>query len=245
MRDADPVAGAIEPRELERVRARYAGYASAPRKQRAWSAANPGNGEIRRELLDAIWGRAASDLLGQDGEAPGGGVLDAGCGTGWWLNALLGRGVRPERLHGVDALTERVDACHAGLPATVDVRHADVRALPFPDAGFDAVLLLTVLSSLAGPADVRQALEEAARVARAGGVVLIYEPRFGLPVGGLRTAVPAELVRATLGPVDELPVTVWPPLARRLGRFTEGVYPRLAGRRWATSHRLLVHRKAA
>jgi hypothetical protein len=99
-----------------------------------------------------------------------------------------------------------------------------------------------VLSSLGGPQDVRMALREAGRVMRPDATVLIYEPRYPNPLNRHTVRIPVELVREALGPVEERPLTVWPPVARRLGSLTEPAYRRLGGRRWATSHRLLAHR---
>ena len=220
--------------EIERVRRTYASYARSEHKSRAWRAENPGNIAIRAELWRAVQRAASGALLGQ------GDVLDAGCGTGFWLRLLMESGARPARLHGVDLLAERIAACREALPADVDLRHADVRRLPYPDQKFDLILMFTVLSSLAGGEDIRKAISEAKRVARPTAVILIYEPRYPNPFNTSTVPVRAELLDGELGSKREWPVTVWPPVARRLGRFTERVYPRLAGRRWATSHRLVA-----
>ncbi|MGH2947326.1 MAG: methyltransferase domain-containing protein, partial [Solirubrobacteraceae bacterium] len=79
-------------RDAGRLRRTFDRYAASAGKRRAWSAANPGNQAIRRELVDAV--------LALVPLAPGARVLDAGCGTGWWLRELAARGVAG--LHGVD-----------------------------------------------------------------------------------------------------------------------------------------------
>src|SRR6185503_1527002 len=94
----DPVGKQSEADELERVSRAYAGYARSGRRRRAWAAGNPGNAAIRAELLQACW-----ELIGPD-MARGGELLDAGCGTGFWLGSLAESGVPPERLHGIDVL---------------------------------------------------------------------------------------------------------------------------------------------
>jgi SAM-dependent methyltransferase len=220
--------------EIERVRRSYGAYRRSRRKARAWRAANRGNLAIRAELWRAMQRAASGPLLGR------GDVLDAGCGTGYWLRSLVESGVAPARLHGVDLLPERVAACREALPSEVHLRQADVRRLPYPDQKFELVLMFTVLSSLAGTEDIRRAIGEAKRVARPTGVILIYEPRYRNPFNSATVPIAPELLERQLGSKREWPVTVWPPLARRLGPFAPRVYPRLAGRRWATSHRLVA-----
>jgi len=220
----------------ERVRRAYASYGRSQRRRRAWAADNRGNIAARAELLSACWELVGAQL------ADGAEVLDAGCGTGFWLRSFVERGVSPGRLHGIELLPERLAASRDALPAAVQLRQGDVRKLPYDDASFDVVLLFTVLSSLGGPQDVGMALREAGRVMRPDATLLIYEPRYPNPLNRHTARIPVGLVREALGPVEERPVTVWPPVARRLGRFTEPVYRRLAGRRWATSHRLLAYR---
>jgi SAM-dependent methyltransferase len=103
--------------------------------------------------------------------APGGRYLDAGGGTGA-TGAWMGeRGT----LVASDALPAAL-ALYAGAhPTLATAAAADVQALPFPDATFDAVLCVTVLChrSIADPA---VAVAELARVARPGGLVVLMEP---------------------------------------------------------------------
>ena len=222
---------------MDRVRQDYAAYANSRRRRSAWAADNRGNAAIRAELLELTWRLAGARL------ESGGTLLDAGCGTGFWLRALLARGVSSDRLHGVDLLPERLALCRRDLPARLDLRHADVRALPYPDAAFDVVLVFAVLSSLPGRMDVRHALSECRRVTRPGGLVLVYEPRYPNPLNRRTRHVSVRSVEDELGRVEQHRLTVWPPLARRMGRLAGRMYPALAGRRWATSHWLLAHRR--
>jgi len=242
----------MEPREEDdertRVEEAYGAYRTSRRKRRAWSRHNRGNRAMHAELADVIWRAGGRHLTGDAGAT--GRVLDAGCGTGQWLVELIQRGVAPGRLHGVDILPERVEAARGrtaaaveqgGGEAKVELRDSDLRDLPYPDSYFDAVLLIVVLSSLASREDALRALREIKRVTCPGGVVIVYEPRHRSP--NRRTLhVPPALVGEILGPVSLQPVTVWPPLARRLGRLTDRLYPRLSGRRSMTSHAVTVHR---
>lgn len=208
--------------EDERLAGVYEGYRSSEAKQRAWRAANPGNAAMLQELLARAVDVAAAELDGP------GRVLDAGCGGGRWLEALARHGVREERLHGVDLLPGRVSVARRRVPGA-DVREADIRALPYPDAHFALVLLFTALSSLACEEAVRDAVREARRVMEPAGLVLVYEPRVRNPINRSTVHVKRAPLAGELGaPVSVTPLTLLPPLARRLGRLTGRAYPVLA-----------------
>lgn len=222
--------GTEEGARIERV---YDAYRQDPRKQRAWSRENAGNAAIRAELLELVV-RELRDLTST------GDLLDAGCGGGWWLEALADRGVPQDRLHGIDLLRSRVAAAEAAVPSA-DIRVGDVRALPFPSGRFRAVLLLTVLSSLSDLASARGALAEARRVTASGGLILCYEPRYPNPLNRSTLHISRRLLRESLGPDCRfVSVTVLPGLARRLGRATPDLYPRLCRLSPLRSHRLTV-----
>ena len=98
-------------------------------------------------------------------------VLIVGAGTGLDLPCL------PPDVHvtAVDvtpAMLARLQRRASALGRTVDIHEADARALPFPDASFDAVVLHLILAVMPEPA---RGLAEAARVLRAGGRVAVFD----------------------------------------------------------------------
>ena len=212
----------------------YGRYRRSRRRQRIWAADNPGNVEIRRELL--------ARLLEQAGERlPGGRVLDVGCGGGWLLRELERIGVDRERLHGVDLIQSRIDAARGSLPGA-DIRRADARRLPYEDGSFDVVTLLTVLSSMPDAGAVAAALEAARNALAPGGVLIVYEPRLHNPTNRTTRLISARELDRALGPDWlQVPVTVVPALARRLGPLTSRLYPHLSGLRLLLTHRLAVY----
>jgi SAM-dependent methyltransferase len=217
--------------ERERIARVYAGYRGDPRRRRAWDAGNHGNAAIREELVEAMWELVPGTIGGA------GMLLDAGCGTGWWLERLLREGVPAERLAGVDLLAERAAAAAARAPGA-RIEQADLRRLPLPDGSCSLVTLFTVLSSMGSAADATSALREARRVLAPAGTVVVWEPRWPTPNRHTRLIRLSEL-RAALGEALTMrTITLAPPVARRAGLL----YEPLARVRPLRSHRLVLAR---
>lgn len=96
-------------------------------------------------------------------------VLDLGCAGGFMAEALARRGAV---VTGIDPAAEAIAAARAhargaGLRISYDVGVGE--ALPYADAGFDAVVCVDVLEHVA---DLNKVLAEVARVLRPGGLFL-------------------------------------------------------------------------
>jgi SAM-dependent methyltransferase len=97
---------------------------------------------------------------------PGTRLLDIGCGSG--LAAAMAAGLGAV-VSGLDAAEALVAIARERTPAG-DFRAGEMEALPFADASFDVVVAFNSLQYAATPAN---ALREAARVVRPGGLVAI------------------------------------------------------------------------
>lgn len=92
-------------------------------------------------------------------------LLDVGCGTGHHIARLRERGYA---VAGVDGSAEMIEHARANNPG-IEIKSADVEALPFDDQSFDYIICIEVLRYL--PDNVR-AIREMARVLKPGGVCL-------------------------------------------------------------------------
>jgi SAM-dependent methyltransferase len=152
-------------------------------------------------------------------------ILDLGCGDGAPLAMLRARGIITAGV-GLDLLPERVREAATTWPG-IEFMVGDAAELPFDDAAFDAVLAMTVLSSIADERRRRRVLSEVARVLRPGGRFVWYDMRRGNPRNPDVRPFTHVDVRAALPawPAAFRTVTLLPPLARRLGPFTRALYP--------------------
>ena len=109
--------------------------------------------------------------------AHGARALDAGCGTGFQTAILAELGYRP---HGLDLSAASLSVARARLPASCLVR-SDLRALPYGDASFDAVVCAG--STLNFVDEPGWAVAEIVRVMRPGARLLLeYERRWCLDI---------------------------------------------------------------
>jgi arsenite methyltransferase len=114
-------------------------------------------------------------------------VLDVGCGRGLLLVRAARRlnggrvtGVdlwRAEDLTGNTREAALANARAEGVTERIAVLDGDARALPMPDASFDAVVSSLVLHNITHSPDRRHALGEIVRVLRPGGRVALIDIR--------------------------------------------------------------------
>jgi ubiquinone/menaquinone biosynthesis C-methylase UbiE len=122
--------------------------------------------------------------------APGGLVLDVGCGAGHDLELLRESGFHPV---GLDPSAVMLAESGRRLPGIPLVRGAGER-LPFRDGSLDGCRLERVLIHVADPAMV---LAEVARVVRRGGFVAVFEPDWtSLTIDGDDASVARGLARS-------------------------------------------------
>jgi ubiquinone/menaquinone biosynthesis C-methylase UbiE len=101
---------------------------------------------------------------------PGWRILDAGCGSGDYVEALGRRGYD---VRGIEYSSQKVATWHSRHPADTRVQQGDIARLPFADECFDAAILNEVLEHVP---DERAVLAELARVLRWRGILIVFSP---------------------------------------------------------------------
>lgn len=203
--------------EAGRIRSAYA-RRDASGRGRLYEWSRPDAALSRYRLLSAV-----AALLSEAGwhDLSGLEFLDVGCGTGGWLRTLQEWGARPQHLHGIDLLPDRIERARALAPQ-IDFGVSEGWPLPFATDSMDLVSAFTVFSSILA-ADARLALAgEIQRVVRPAGLILLYDFRVsrpdnpdttGIGVAEVRRLFPNCAVRRRL-------VTLAPPLQRALSRLS-------------------------
>lgn len=129
-------------------------------------------------------------------------VLEIGCGTGRLLVEARGRGYQVD---GADASPDMIDKLREKIDAkneSIELMVADAAKLPCEENSYDAVYSIRLLNQTESPEYALRIVDEALRVTKPGGYVLIeycnyYRPRLGTAAKKTTTRLrPAEVVGA-------------------------------------------------
>ena len=213
--------------ELNQTYRSYSGdYASR------WSQENLGNREISNERQQVIKSLLNFQVANGRGNET---VLDLGCGGGGSFPGLM-----PDffRISSDLLLWRLLDSEELGQSLCCD----GIR-LPFKNHSVDVVLLSTDLSSV-GKETGLEIFKEISRVLDKRGVLIIYDFRIPNPKNKNTRAIHRRWVKRSLDgfEISIQSVTVWPQLARRLGKKTNWWYPKLSFFPFFRSHNVIVAR---
>lgn len=166
--------------------------------------------------------RRGADVLAETVEVNGRDVLDVGCGAGDLVRWLGSQGARAL---GVDCGAEMLRRALEADPDHPD-RYIDApgQALPFDDESFDVVVFSNSLHHIPTD-DMAQALAEAGRVLRLGGMLYVAEPEIDGPEDSVGYPVidETEVRTAAQEALDALDQKQFGPL-HRFSYSSEAVY---------------------
>lgn len=213
--------------EIDRTYHSYMGeYASR------WSADNLGNMEItaeRKQVIESLLGNKG--VRAQDEKV----ILDLGCGSGGSFSGLLPSSFRVSS----DLLIWRLLESEELGPSLCN----DGTKLPLKNESVDMVFLSTVLSRVGKQTGLGM-FEEISRVLSKRGILIIYDFRVPNPKNKRTRPIRRGWVKQSLPgfEISVQSVTVWPQLARRLGKKTNWWYPKLSFFPFFRSHNVIVAR---
>jgi arsenite methyltransferase len=131
----------------------------------------------------AVWSELLNQLQLRGDER----VLDLGCGRGAVLilaakHLPRGKAVGIDLWSASDQSGNRLEAAQhnveiEGVAERVELHTGDMRELPFPDQSFDVVLSSLAIHNIRGRADRQRAIDEAVRVLKPRGKLLIADFR--------------------------------------------------------------------
>ena len=134
-------------------------------------------------------------VLDRSGLAPGGSLLDVGCGPGGLALRAARRAGPAGRVAGLDPTPGQIGWARTKarwLCRPVDFREGSIESLPFPDGSFDAVTSTLMLHHLSP--EVRGAgLAEIGRVLRPGGRLVVADFDPAPPEGSGAGSAPASV----------------------------------------------------
>ena len=226
--------------DLERLRGVYTERARRLEGSTAAQRSNPGELQMAQSLERAILA-----LLRREHMLPLGSreILDVGCGTGSLLLQLLVNGADPDKLHGVDLLEERTTRAQC-LSPNLDFCCTDAQQLPYDSDAFDIIIQCTVFTSVLDDMVKQRMAREMLRVLRKpGGVIVWYDfwanPRNRETRGIARSELTKLFPSCTL---SVRPITLAPPIARRLAPLSWLSCELLEGLRVLNTHYLAAIR---
>lgn len=144
-------------------------------------------------------------------------ALEVGCGTGV-VTRYLSELKNVETVIGIDpssVFVERAKELSAGI-SSVSFSSGDARSLSFADASFDLVVFHTTLCHIPLP---EQALKEAYRVLRAGGILAIFDGDYASASVALSQHDPLQVVVERM--VSDFVENVW--LIRSLPKYLKNL----------------------
>jgi ubiquinone/menaquinone biosynthesis C-methylase UbiE len=227
--------------ETQRIVAAYEQRKSTVPADR-YSVFNPGNTLDSQELEREILALLARENFDPSREKL---ILEIGCGTGACLREFVKWGALPDRLVGIDLLSERIEKARKLCPGGIRLECGNAARLEFPNDFFDLVLQSTVFTSILDRSLRHAVAAEMLRVLKPNGFIIWYDFHWNNPrnpdVRGIRAREIHELFSGCQVCMHR--VTLAPPIGRVVGRHSPLLYMLLSRTKILCTHYLALIKK--
>jgi ubiquinone/menaquinone biosynthesis C-methylase UbiE len=207
-------------KEIERIKSVYNNYKKS-KDYPAWTLSNRGNNFIIKERNDAI----KNILIDNKIDLKNMKILELGAAAGNLVPMLESNGAKRENIKCVDIRLNKLEQGKKQFPE-VDFREMDAGKLDFSDSTFDVITVFTLFSSILDREYRLKIACEILRTLKPNGFILYYDIRYNNPFN-------KNVIGIGLKDLDELfpnvkkivkPITLLPPLSRKLGVSTTYLY---------------------
>jgi len=227
--------------ELERIRQEYARRTTDARYREWYSSYNKAH-----LFTIQVRERAVLSILQRHGFVPLRDrlILEVGCGQGDELRRLIFYDASPRNLFGLDITVDRI---HRGRHRAPNLHFVggNGACLPFSDATFDLCIQFTLFSSVLDVSVKQQIAGEMLRVLKPQGGILWYDYWLNPTNPQTQGVRPKEIRQLFPGCTYEFrKITLAPPLARWLARYSWLACELLECIPWLRTHYLAMIRKA-
>ena len=208
--------------EKERINTVYDKYIKSEKFIKKWSNRNIGNKKINIELeyeLLSILNKKQIDRTNKI-------ILDVGCASGNKLKLFTQLGFIESNIYGIDIRKKNIEEALLKSPRS-HFSVMDARKMLYSDNKFDFINLFTLFSSIISQNNRQKVVMELLRVLKPGGHILYYDLRYNNPFNPNIKSMTEKNINSLFSglTIEKKNITLLPPLARNLGRFTNSFYP--------------------
>ena len=226
--------------EIGRIIKVYNDYVENPKTIKKWSNDNLGNKTIYQERLINIIQLLDYYKLNLIDKK----ILDVGCASGNIFPLLNELGANADNINGIDIRPNSIEDAKKNFPDH-NLNVMDARKLIYADSSFDFIITFTLFSSILERNYRKKIADEIIRVLKPGGVILYYDFRYKNPFNRNVIQIKYSEIKKLFPTMEKKikPITVFPPLARKLGVLNKIFYPILKRILFLNTHYIGLFRK--
>jgi len=153
-------------------------------------------------------------------------ILEIGCADGKIIHDLINLGADDNLINAIDIRGNRIQDAKVKLP-NVKFLKMDASEMDFDDSKFDIITTFTLFSSILNEESRAKVATEIHRILKPNGFIIYYDLRINNPINknviGIKKNDLYKLFPNMKYEIQS--TTVLPPISRKLGKFTNSLYP--------------------